>query len=201
MIASFISVKPPEETAFSTYSNEKVSPVEFASADVVLAGETSTVQFVSNNRDKVDPGYNCRYVQWLLSNRVVLILQSYVVGIRDKTTNRIHLRPAPLFLIGHHVKSLSASDAAAQAANDYAQARNQLGEAFGTKKARAAIRAMERNQVDVGAMAGVSDVLQDMIDQKTNTLPEKEEANAITDSNRPIPPHNKNALSPSEVCR
>lgn len=123
-----------------------------------------------------------------------------MVGIRDKTTNRIHVRPVPLFLVGHHVKALDTLEIASQAANDYSQARNQLGEAFGTKKARAAIRAMERNQVDVGAMAGVSDVLQDMIGQKTNSLPQKEEADAITDSNRPIPRYNEKALCPADVC-
>lgn len=123
-----------------------------------------------------------------------------MVGIRDKTTNRIHVRPVPLFLVGHHVKALNTLEIASQAGKDYSQARNQLGEAFGTKKARAAIRAMERNQVDVGAMAGVSDVLQDMIGQKTNSLPQKEEADAITDSNRPIPRYNDKALCPADVC-
>lgn len=123
----------------------------------------------------------------------------YLVGIRNKVTNQIHVRPAPLYLVGHHVKALESANTASQAVQDYAQARNQLGEAFGTKKARAAIRAMERNQVDVGAMAGVSDVLQEMIGHKTNALPQKEEAESIAHNHRPIPRYNENATSPAEV--
>ena len=49
--------------------------------------------------------------------------------------------------------------------------RNSLGEAFGTKKAKAAIRARERNRVDVDAMKDVAGHLQDTITQNTDTLP------------------------------
>ena len=50
-------------------------------------------------------------------------------------------------------------------------ARNVLGEAFGTKKAKAAIRAHERNKVDVTMMEAVADVLQDRIEEGTENLP------------------------------
>lgn len=50
-------------------------------------------------------------------------------------------------------------------------ARNMLGEAFGTKKAKAAIRAHERNKVDVTMMEAVADVLQDRIEEGTENLP------------------------------
>jgi len=46
-----------------------------------------------------------------------------------------------------------------------------LGEAFGTKKAKANIRAQERNKVDVSAMEGVAQHLQDRIEQSTGALP------------------------------
>jgi len=50
-------------------------------------------------------------------------------------------------------------------------ARNQLGESFGTKKAKAAIRAAERNRVDVSAMEGVVSHLQESITLGTTSLP------------------------------
>lgn len=50
-------------------------------------------------------------------------------------------------------------------------ARAALGETFGTKKAKANIRAQERNKVDVSAMEGVAAHLQDRIEQSTGTLP------------------------------
>ena len=51
------------------------------------------------------------------------------------------------------------------------EAKAALGEAFGTKKAKANIRARERNKVDVSAMEGVAGHLQDRIEQSTMTLP------------------------------
>ena len=51
------------------------------------------------------------------------------------------------------------------------QQRNNLGETFGTKKAKAAIRARERNRVDIDAMKNVAGHLQDTIMQNTESLP------------------------------
>ena len=111
------------------------------------------------------------------------------------------LRTAPLFLFGHHVKALQFSGATASPDRpDYTLARNQLGEAFGTKKARANIRAAERNKVDVSAMGdGVQDVLQGMIQSNTSTLPQKQEVERDANDNRPIPRYNDKASSAAEV--
>lgn len=102
--------------------------------------------------------------------------------------------------------------------------RNTLGETFGTKKAKAAIRAQERNRVDVDAMKGVAGHLQGRIEENTESLPSKgtcsqlhytscssessfsyfyfpslEEAKAIADSSRLIPPYDQGAGSPHLV--
>ena len=50
--------------------------------------------------------------------------------------------------------------------------RNDLGEAFGTKKAKSQIRAEERNRVDVGAMQGVKGHLMESIGIKTEVAGE-----------------------------
>ncbi|KIM29209.1 hypothetical protein M408DRAFT_120522 [Serendipita vermifera MAFF 305830] len=183
-LAVFPSILPLQDTGFSPYSNE-TEAVDFASAKTLIAGETDAVQFISTNRDKVEPGYNCQYL----------------IGIRDKTTNKMTIRTAPLFLISHHVKALeSLSAGTGNDRQEYIKAKNQLGEAFGTKKARAAIRAAERNKVDVGALgSGVQDVLQDMIQSKTSTLPQKEDAERTADDNRLVPRYNAGAVSPAEV--
>lgn len=55
--------------------------------------------------------------------------------------------------------------------DDRAQLRNKLGETFGTKKAKAAIRAQERNRVDIDAMKGVTAHLQETIMENTGNLP------------------------------
>ena len=97
-------------------------------------------------------------------------MDSYLIGIRDKTTNRLVLRRAPLYIMDQRVKAL-AGLGVASSTEQYLQARNNLGETFGTKKAKAAIRAHERNRVDVSAMEGVASHLQSTIQERTTTLP------------------------------
>lgn len=138
-----------------------------------------------------------------------------MVGVFDHSTNALTLRHAPLYVVRHQVKKLKGLGPILESGHDYQRARNVLGEAFGTKKAKTAIRAAEKNKVDVAAMkdvrtptgpyfssrpsSQVADTLQSTIQSKTATLPKAEEANAEADSKRPIPPFKADAPSPSEV--
>lgn len=79
--------------------------------------------------------------------------------------------------------------------------RNQLGETFGTKKAKAAIRAQERNKVDLDAVKGVAHHILDRIEENTTTLPSQEQAKATTDSNRLIPPYDADASRVDDVYK
>jgi DNA-directed RNA polymerase I subunit RPA49 len=95
-------------------------------------------------------------------------------------------------------------------------ARNVLGEAFGTKKAKAAIRAHERNKMDVSVMEAVADVLQDRIEEGTENLPTQgvsqalcainlihlwwpEKMEDVVNSARLIPAYNADAQRPEDV--
>jgi hypothetical protein len=99
-------------------------------------------------------------------------LQSrYLVGVHNKRTGITTLRAAPLHILTHRVKALKGMDPTPVSAQERLQARATLGEAFGTKKAKANIRAQERNKVDVSAMEGVVGHLQDRIEQSTGALP------------------------------
>lgn len=100
-----------------------------------------------------------------------------MIGIRDKSTNKVILRQAPLHVLSRDVKAFKSLDPLASplANQERAQARNMLGQAFGSKKAQQAIRAMERNRVDVSAMEGVASILQDRIEAATESLPTKGE--------------------------
>ena len=104
-------------------------------------------------------------------------------------------------------------------AEEQIKQRNKLGETFGTKKAQSAIRAQERNRVDVDAMRGVAVHLQESIQQNTESLPTKgayliqslypdsviypriEEAKATENSSRLIPPYDENASRPDDVYK
>lgn len=94
-----------------------------------------------------------------------------MIGVHDKTTHKVILRPAPLHLLTRDVKALKSLNPLATGSEERVQARNLLGEAFGSKKAKQAIRAMERNRVDVSAMEGVANHLQDSIEAATGSLP------------------------------
>jgi DNA-directed RNA polymerase I subunit RPA49 len=78
-----------------------------------------------------------------------------MVGVFDKGTNELTLRHAPLYLVRHQVKVFKDPGPIPESGHDYQHARNVLGEAFGTKKAKAAIRSAEKNKVDVAAMKDV----------------------------------------------
>jgi hypothetical protein len=53
------------------------------------------------------------------------------------------------------------------------QAKNALGEAFGTKKIKQQIKSVERNAVNVSTLHGIAPLLHDSIAAKTSTLPSK----------------------------
>ena len=96
---------------------------------------------------------------------------SYMIGVHDKRTNITTLRPAPLHVLARQVKALKNLKPIEVSAEERMAQRNNLGEAFGTKKAKAAIRARERNRVDIDAMKDVAGHLQDTIMANTDTLP------------------------------
>ncbi|KDQ16924.1 hypothetical protein BOTBODRAFT_30311 [Botryobasidium botryosum FD-172 SS1] len=187
VIASFPSVQPPTETPFQCYRDATApqEPVDLTKQTTILAGQTDTVAFVSSDHQpsSKEAAYSCQYM----------------IGVYDRSTNSVVLRHAPAYVMAREVKSLKATNPAAVSNLQRLQARNALGETFGTKKAKAAIRAAERNKVDVSAMEGVVGHLQDSIDANTVSLPTQEQAKATVDSHRPIPPVNIAAQTPSEV--
>ena len=130
------------------------------------------------------------------------------------------IRQAPLRVFTGRVKALkSLPSLVSTSAEEKLQQRNALGETFGTKKAQKAIRAAERNKVDVSAMEGVTEHIQESIAVNTKSLPTNgrclfshcffrltheypsEEAEIIADSNRHIPPHDLNAQSPEDLYK
>lgn len=82
----------------------------------------------------------------------------YLLAVHDPRTSTLRIVPTHKspHILGRTVKKLkSLPTGTANSALAYREARTNLGEAFGTKKAKAAIRAEERNRVDVSAMQGV----------------------------------------------
>lgn len=91
--------------------------------------------------------------------------------MHNRRTHTTVFRPAPLHVINQQVKALKNLAPIQVTDEERNLLRNKLGEAFGTKKAKAAIRAQERNRVDIDAMKGVTAHLQETIMENTGSLP------------------------------
>lgn len=152
-LASFPALQPPKSTGFRLYAPNKNAAAS-SSKDAILAGETDTVEFVSSAESQ-EATSGC----------------SYLVGIYNKRTKTTVLRPAPLHILSRNVKALKNVQPMQVSMDERIKLRNNLGETFGTKKAKAAIRAHERNRVDIDAMRGVAGHLQDDIQENTESLP------------------------------
>ncbi|KAF8654770.1 hypothetical protein AX16_003425 [Volvariella volvacea WC 439] len=153
----------------------------------LVVGETDTVEFTSDaaETERVAEG-GCRYL----------------VAVHNRRSGALTIFPQALtpYIMTHTVKALkSIPPSEAPTAPQYREARTTLGETFGTKKAKAAIRAQERNKVDVTAMKGVVDFVMDGIEKGAEGLMTQEEAKAIADENRLIPPFVESATDPADV--
>ncbi|KAI6142387.1 A49-like RNA polymerase I associated factor-domain-containing protein [Pisolithus tinctorius] len=102
----------------------------------LIAGETDSVDFHWANQ-----ATGCRYL----------------VGVHDKKTGKTTIRPTPLHILTRDVKALKGQEPIAVSVLQRLEARAALGESFGTKKAKLAIKAQEQNKVDVSAMESVQD--------------------------------------------
>jgi hypothetical protein len=91
----------------------------------------------------------------------------YLPALYDPETNTLTITPAPLYLMSHRAKRLKMaplpSEASKEAEMNWRIKRNDLGEAFGTRKAKSQIKAQERGKVNAAAMEGVKDHLMDSI--------------------------------------
>lgn len=91
----------------------------------------------------------------------------YLPGLYDPDTNTLTLTTAPLYLMSHRAKRLKTMPLPSQAARmemaEYRAKKNDLGEVFGTRKAKSQIRAAERGKVNAAAMEGVRDHLMESI--------------------------------------
>lgn len=105
--------------------------------------------------------------------RLNATLYRYLVSIYDRTTGQVTVLPVAKspHVLSRTVKALkSIPPAPAPSALAYKEARTTLGETFGTKKAKAAIRAEERNHIDVSAMEGVMDFVTEGIEKGSGGL-------------------------------
>jgi len=177
---NFPSVRPNGSIPFELYSRDPGSANDITKQHTILAGETDDVEFFSTNRDRHggSEGADCQYLP----------------AVFNPATGSLDIYPStPLYLLGHRVKRLRNAGLTTQSrAADYKARRNDLGDTFGTKKAKSQIRAEERNKVDVGAMQGLKGHLME-------TIGEKEEVSDVTLPSELIPTPDLETIEPSLV--
>ncbi|KAG9101536.1 DNA-directed RNA polymerase I subunit rpa49 [Ceratobasidium sp. 370] len=184
VLAHFPSLSPPEGTPAYIYG-DGARPVDRSKGSTILVAETPQIEYVSTNQDPAasSMGYTCQYL----------------IAVHDRKDNTITFRPAPLYDLTRTVKALKNLEPQAVSQAQRTQARNVLGEAFGTKKAKAAIRAAERNRVDVAAMKDVQDFVVESVRDGTSALPTKDKVEEAALSTRLIPTPNTSATTPAEA--
>ncbi|RXW15637.1 hypothetical protein EST38_g10210, partial [Candolleomyces aberdarensis] len=165
-LISYPAVTAPESTAFKCYARKKSKnsddPKHGKQAepndDILLAGETDVVEFMTNEAE---------------TDRAADSGSHYFLAVHNRRTGKVTLLPQAKtpHLLTHTVKALkSIAPAAAPSKTQFREAKNALGDTFGTKKAKAAIRAQERNHVDISAMAGVMGHVMDSIQKGAQGL-------------------------------
>lgn len=109
----------------------------------------------------------------ILLTQPCVLASRYFVAVHNKRTKTTTIREAPLHILTHQVKALKSLKPAEVSNLQRLEARAALGESFGTKKAKQAIKAQERNKVDASAMETVADHLQERIQRNTQALPSR----------------------------
>ncbi|KAF8064010.1 Rpa49 subunit specific to nuclear RNA polymerase I [Lyophyllum atratum] len=194
LLVSYPALQAPPSTAFQCYANKKAKNEgkraekdgDIEEQDMTVVGETDNVEFISNEAEtRSVANSGCRYL----------------LAVHNRRTSTLSVLPASKspFILTRTVKALKSIPAApAPVQQEYRLAKTALGETFGTKKAKANIRAQERNRVDVSAMEGVMDHLQQGIDKGAAGLMTAEEAKEEADKNRLIPPFDAAAVDPDD---
>ncbi|KAH9476998.1 DNA-directed RNA polymerase I subunit rpa49 [Psilocybe cubensis] len=187
ILVSYPALQAPPATPFQCYSRKKSKRGGEDEEEFIVAGETDTVEFATNedeSRRASESG--CRYL----------------LAVHNTKTGTVSILPTPKtpHILSHTVKALkSIEPSAAPSKTAYLEAKTTLGETFGTKKQKAAIRANERNRIDVSAMEGVMGYVMDSIEKGAEGLMTAEESKEFADKNRLIPPFSMTAADPSDI--
>jgi len=104
-----------------------------------------------------------------------------------------------VFGIQPSIIGLESRDLTEQKSAKGIQARNLLGETFGTMKIKQQIRAIAKNQVDIADLRPISGLIEGSVDEKAAHLPSVETQNTGPDQDRPIPPYNLEATKPIDI--
>ncbi|KAJ2314339.1 DNA-directed RNA polymerase I subunit rpa49 [Coemansia sp. RSA 2611] len=182
VLATFSAAVPPVASTFSTYRGISKSK----SNDYIIVNESEKMEYVGKTFDGDRPLVDgCRYL----------------IGVYDKTNDTVTFRQAPFVCVNSVIKSLKGARGVADKdlAGRAAQARNELGEAFGSKKRKAQIRAEERNRINMDGVQGDMKTIGASIELRAGALPTAQDLKAAEQVSRPVPRFNAETNVVAEV--
>ncbi|KAF9209457.1 DNA-directed RNA polymerase I subunit rpa49 [Haplosporangium sp. Z 27] len=183
-LAVFPGISPDKSIPFNVYKPDN-EDAKTKKKRRILEADTGKVEFVGQNFGEGSRQGFCRYV----------------IAIRDKETDKVTFKDAPVIAVNRTIKSLKNAKLHVSAREQFLQAKNTLGEAFGTKKIKQQIKSVERNAVNVNTLESVASILHDSIAAKTSALPSKVEIKTQADEDRPIPPYDINATKVEDIYK
>ncbi|CAO3667822.1 unnamed protein product [Umbelopsis vinacea] len=183
VLVTFPGTQPADDTLFDSYKHR--SSGDAKKKQRIVAGETEKIEFVGKNfGTDSTTDLPCRYV----------------VAVYDKKDNTITLQEAPVINMHRTVKALKGLKSQATAKNSFLEAKNALGDTFGTKKARQQIRSAERNEVKAEALGlDVVSTMQNEIDEAAQAVPTMDEIKEDQEKERPVPPYDASATAPADI--
>ncbi|KAK4193954.1 RNA polymerase I associated factor, A49-like protein [Podospora australis] len=130
-------------------------------------------------------------------------LLNHYVAIVDPKTGEVEIISAKKMLVRHKVRAKSELDDSAEnrAAQTQYEKRTALGEEFGTRKAKKALKAVADNAImaSTDKMGAAERVMLDSVNDVYKTMATKEELQAAVDQVRPVPRGNFNAEDIQDV--
>ncbi|KAJ1921524.1 DNA-directed RNA polymerase I subunit rpa49 [Mycoemilia scoparia] len=184
VLGTFPGTMPPQASIFHAYNkNDR----DGNPSQRIVVTETDRAEFVGTNFGSDAPPTG-RF--------------QYMIGLYNKNENKVELKLVPHLHFNSVIKALKDSQNIAENSlnrDQIREARNVLGEAFGSKKRKAKIRAEERNRIDMGKIGDAADVIGASIETRTLDMPTKAELMDEADSVRPIPAHNMQATVPKDI--
>lgn len=176
VVGSFFNgLQIPESTQFDLYQNQDQS-------QYVLHGENSTLEY-NGQTGEADEN------------------NDYVVAVYDPKLKQMELYKAPM--VHGRVTSLAsrvhkAPKIKLRGARVMEQ-RRELGQLFGTKKAKAALLNIERNRIDADKLEDLEMDIVDNVKEVTAEMPTAEAMQLATQENRVTPLAHEDATTPEDI--
>ncbi|KAG2736159.1 hypothetical protein G9P44_000249 [Scheffersomyces stipitis] len=175
VVGSFFNgLSVPTSTEFDLYKHKK-------SDKYVVHGETETLDY--NGESLVDES------------------NDYFVALYDPLNKSVDLYKAPFVdaKVTARTKRVFKGPSVRQAGVRNVTQRNALGEAFGTKKAKAAITNLEKNRIDSEKLQDIELDIVDNVKSSTQDLPTREKMAESVTNDRPTPLANVDATNVEDI--